>query len=76
MKWEYMLLDTSKPLLSLTEGDDSEMSEMNDEDDVENLVSLRREGAGEGGGGDPTPSLASGQPDTCLQHVCVCVWRR
>uniref|UniRef100_A0A8C3WY03 Dynein regulatory complex subunit 7 n=1 Tax=Catagonus wagneri TaxID=51154 RepID=A0A8C3WY03_9CETA len=34
VRWEHMLLDTDKPLLSLTEGDDSET---NDDDDVENL---------------------------------------
>uniref|UniRef100_H2QB74 Dynein regulatory complex subunit 7 n=1 Tax=Pan troglodytes TaxID=9598 RepID=H2QB74_PANTR len=37
VRWEYMLLGTDKSQLSLTEEDDSGI---NDEDDVENLVSL------------------------------------
>ena len=37
MRWEYLLLGTDKPFLSLTEEEDEGM---NDDDDVENLVSL------------------------------------
>ena len=37
VRWEYLLLGTDKPFLSLTEEEDEGM---NDDDDVENLVSL------------------------------------
>lgn len=37
VRWEYLLSETDKPLLSLTEEEDDGM---NDDDDVENLVSL------------------------------------
>ena len=37
VRWEYLLLGTDKPLLSLTEEEDDGT---NDDDDVENLVSL------------------------------------
>lgn len=36
MRWEYLLLGTDKPYLSVTEEDDSDL----DEDDEDNLVSL------------------------------------
>lgn len=36
VRWEYMVLGTDKPHLSLT---DEEDSVVNDDDDVENLVS-------------------------------------
>lgn len=45
VRWEYMLLGTDKPHLSLTE---EEEEDVNDEEDLEGLVSLR--GAGRGGG--------------------------
>lgn len=70
MRWEYLLLGTDKPYLSVTEEDDSDL---NDEDDEDNLVSLRHLwgwGVGEGGGRF-TPCLASRQPDKhpCHGHV-------
>lgn len=37
VRWEYLLLETDKPLLSLTEEEDDGT---NDDDDAENLVSL------------------------------------
>ena len=38
VRWEYLLVGTNKPFLSLTEEEDEGM---NDDDDVEKLVSLR-----------------------------------
>ena len=38
VRWEYLLVETNKPFLSLTEEEDEGM---NDDDDVEKLVSLR-----------------------------------
>lgn len=46
MRWEYMLLGTDKPHLSLTEEDEEGLDD--DDDDVEDLVSLLAWGWGEG----------------------------
>lgn len=48
MRWEYLLLGTDKSHLSMTKEDDEGM---NDDDDVENLVSLSSMGLGAGGSG-------------------------
>jgi hypothetical protein len=46
VRWEYMLLGTDKPHLSLTEEDEEGLDD--DDDDVEDLVSLLAWGWGEG----------------------------
>lgn len=39
VRWEYLLLETDKPHLSVTEEDDNDL---NDDDDIKNLVRLSR----------------------------------
>lgn len=59
MRWEYLLLGTDKPHLSILDDDDDNLI---DDDDVENLVSLTCLGGwgqGEAGGF----ILGSGWPD-------------
>lgn len=61
MRWEYLLLGTDKPHLSILDEDDDNLV---DDDDVENLVSLTRLGGwGQGEVGGFILGLGSGRPD-------------
>lgn len=59
MRWEYLLLGTDKPYLSVTEEDDSDL---NDEDDEDNLVSLSHLWVWGVGGGEVLHTLSCFTP--------------
>lgn len=61
VKWEYLLLGTDKPRLSMVE---DEEDTLNEDYDIENLVSLIRLWS-------CTPCLAAGRPDSVPAGVHV-----
>lgn len=70
MRWEYLLLGTEKSHLSLTE---EEEDGLNDDDDVENLVSLSSAGLGSGTGSS-RPVLLQADLTPVPHHVYVYWW--